>query len=118
MFDQAFLLQQKKKLEQRRQEILAALRGIAKPDALHHAPGDFNPNYPNYGSEEAENAQEFVQFESNVRAEANLERDLQNVVNALKKIENDTYGVCEKTGEMIPRERLEAFPEAQTRVGV
>lgn len=118
MFDQEFLNKQKEKLEQRRQQILSALQGVAKPDTSHHAPGDFNATYPNYGSEEAENAQEFVQFEQNIRVEADLERDLQNVTDALKKIENGTYGVCEKTGEMIPRERLEAFPEARTRVGV
>jgi RNA polymerase-binding transcription factor DksA len=29
---------------------------------------------------------------------------------ALKRIEKDTYGVCELTGKPIPRQRLEAIP--------
>src|SRR5690349_25055897 len=29
---------------------------------------------------------------------------------ALKRIEKDTYGVCESTGKQIPRTRLDAIP--------
>jgi DnaK suppressor protein len=31
---------------------------------------------------------------------------------ALQKIEEGTYGICDATGEPIPRGRLEAVPEA------
>jgi len=34
------------------------------------------------------------------------------VERALQKIEDGTYGVCEDTGESIPKGRLEAVPEA------
>jgi len=37
---------------------------------------------------------------------------LQRVERALKKIDDGTYGVSDLSGEMIPRERLEAVPEA------
>lgn len=43
-----------------------------------------------------------------VRATAPLER----VDRALKKIEEGSYGLSERSGKPIPRERLEAVPEA------
>jgi DnaK suppressor protein len=39
-------------------------------------------------------------------------RRLALIQRALKKIEGGTYGVCDETGEPIPRGRLEAAPEA------
>ncbi|WP_456391621.1 TraR/DksA family transcriptional regulator [Nitratifractor sp.] len=43
-----------------------------------------------------------------------LKRQLAEVENALKKIEEGSYGICEKTGKPIPVERLEAYPAART----
>lgn len=37
---------------------------------------------------------------------------IQNLKNALIRIENKTYGICRETGELIPRERLLAVPHA------
>lgn len=39
-------------------------------------------------------------------------RRLEYVDRALEKIEEGTYGVCDDTGEPIPKGRLEAVPEA------
>ena len=41
---------------------------------------------------------------------------LENVERALQKIEEGSYGICDDTGEEIPRGRLEAMPEAVTTV--
>lgn len=38
---------------------------------------------------------------------------LKKINDALKKIENDTYGVCEDCNELIEEKRLEAIPYAQ-----
>ena len=35
-----------------------------------------------------------------------------NLQNALLRIENKTYGICRKTGKLIPKERLRAVPHA------
>lgn len=35
------------------------------------------------------------------------------VLDALEKIDSETYGVCERTGEPISRKRLEAIPWAR-----
>ena len=37
---------------------------------------------------------------------------IQNLQAALIRIENKTYGVCRKTGNLIPKERLRAVPHA------
>lgn len=43
-----------------------------------------------------------------------LEQELKDVEDALKKIAEGTYGFDEKTGEAIPKARLEAYPAART----
>jgi len=44
------------------------------------------------------------------------EEQLQNIDDALAKIENGTYGKSEKSGKSIPIERLEALPTARNLV--
>ena len=41
---------------------------------------------------------------------------IQNLENALIRIENKTYGVCRVTGKLIPKERLRAVPHATLSV--
>jgi len=38
---------------------------------------------------------------------------LMEIVDALGRIENDTYGICEANNELIPKARLEAIPWAR-----
>jgi 16S rRNA (guanine(527)-N(7))-methyltransferase RsmG/RNA polymerase-binding protein DksA len=45
-----------------------------------------------------------------------LQGRLEEVEAALKRIEEGSYGICEKTGRPIPVERLEAYPAARTVV--
>ncbi len=53
-------------------------------------------------------------FEENTAILKQLEIRYNEIVSALKKIENGTYGKCEKGEEIIERERLEANPAART----
>jgi DnaK suppressor protein len=65
---------------------------------------------------------EAVEFEDDAQRLDALERDgnlvvrdvqrLERVDRALKKIQEGTYGVSDVSGQPIPRERLEAIPEA------
>ena len=41
---------------------------------------------------------------------------IQNLENALIRIENKTYGICRVTGKLIPKERLRLVPHATTTV--
>ncbi len=43
-----------------------------------------------------------------------LKQELQDVEDALKRIAEGSYGFDEKTGEPIPKARLEAYPAART----
>ncbi len=62
------------------------------------------------------------EFEDDAQKLATLELDgnlivrdvarLERVDRALKKIEEGTYGASDKSGKLIPRERLEAIPES------
>lgn len=59
-------------------------------------------------------ADEIEQYEQNTAILKELETELVEVKAALKRIEDGKYGICEKTGEQIPLERLEAYPAART----
>ncbi|HEY2399550.1 MAG TPA: hypothetical protein VGI23_04300 [Steroidobacteraceae bacterium] len=62
------------------------------------------------------------EFEDDAQKLATLELDgnlvvrdvarLERVDRALKKIEEGTYGASDQSGQLIPRERLEAVPES------
>ncbi|MCX6701882.1 MAG: TraR/DksA C4-type zinc finger protein [Candidatus Zambryskibacteria bacterium] len=65
-------------------------------------------------ADEFDVADDLEQFENN-KAELNeLEIQLNNVKNAIKKIEDGKYGLCEVCGKPIELDRLEANPSAKT----
>ncbi len=43
---------------------------------------------------------------------------LRQINRALEKIEDDTYGICDVSGEEIPKKRLDAVPYATMTVAV
>jgi DnaK suppressor protein len=49
---------------------------------------------------------------------AQLRAKLAEVEAALARIESGSYGVCEETGKLIPKERLSANPTARTLVNI
>lgn len=108
--DAAFLEAQKKLLEERKAQLMREL----KIDGVRniHADNEYDAVFPDYGEKEDENAAEVAAFEENLSMEKNLEVSLFNVHKALKKIEDGSYGLCEKCGRMIDPARLQAFPSA------
>ena len=54
--------------------------------------------------------------EENSQLAARQYKYIQNLENALVRIENKTYGVCRITGKLIPKERLRAVPHATLSV--
>jgi RNA polymerase-binding transcription factor DksA len=80
--------------------------------------GEFETRYPDdIGDRSDENATEVEEYADKLGLEQNLETQLKDVVHALDKMEQGTYGVCEKTGQEIPYERLAVYPAARTVVG-
>ena len=70
------------------------------------------PKYPDFGSNEDDNAAEVAAYETNIAEDHDLEQKLQLVMAALKRIASGSYGICGVGGEEISEARLEAVPEA------
>jgi DnaK suppressor protein len=65
-----------------------------------------------YDNHLADTATETYDRELDYTLEENSEHLLGEIEAALKRIEDDTYGVCSNCGKPIPEERLEALPWA------
>jgi DnaK suppressor protein len=104
--DRAFVESQRQRLLSLRTTLLAAVQAAEseEDDVKTQRTGD--------ALELEEDAQGLDALERDgnlvVRDVARLER----VNRALKKIEESTYGLSDQSGKPIPRERLEAVPEA------
>jgi len=80
---------------------------------------DWNTRYPNFNKssggekgaeEEADEVEEYITL---LPIEHSLELRLRDINIALKKIENGSYGKCERCGKDIKLERLKVSPEAR-----
>ncbi|MFA6466698.1 MAG: TraR/DksA C4-type zinc finger protein [Patescibacteria group bacterium] len=103
-----FVEERKVALEKRREELKKELNSSA--DQI--AENDYDAKFIDLGEKDDENAAEVAMFEKNLSMEKTLEVSLYNVNRALKKIEDGTYGICEKCQNPIAPERLNAFPSA------
>jgi len=65
-------------------------------------------------AEDGEVADSIETLDNNNAIVLELENQLRDIKDALEKIENGTYGVCEISGEPIEIDRLEANPSART----
>ncbi|QOY34393.1 TraR/DksA C4-type zinc finger protein [Anaerobacillus isosaccharinicus] len=45
-----------------------------------------------------------------------INQEYEDVIAALERIENGTYGICEASGQKIPMDRLQALPTARTTI--
>ncbi len=89
------------------------LARMAKPTDVA---GEYETRFENLGTDADENATEVETYVGNVAVEDTLETELKEVNDALSKMEAGTYGLCEKTGQPIPTERLDVYPAARTLV--
>ncbi len=103
----------KEALEKEKRLLEQELSGIAAKDP--RVAGDWDslhPRVPEGNEEEA--ADEVEEYEERTLVEQTLETKLKEVVLALARITNNTYGACEKCGAQIQKERLLAVPSART----
>lgn len=63
-----------------------------------------------------EDGSETLSREEVAQLASRQEKFIQNLQNALIRIENKTYGVCRITGKLIPKERLRLVPHATMSV--
>jgi RNA polymerase-binding transcription factor DksA len=107
----------KKLLEEEKRELEQSLEevGFRNPDN----PEDWMPKPDELNvleTDENEVGDKFEEFENNTAVLKQLEIRYNEVKDALTRIAEGTYGICEKTGEQIPEERLDVNPAARTIV--
>ncbi len=105
---QAKLIKEKKLLEDE-------LESVGRKDLGEQTNWDATPGKIEIdAADENEIADKFEELEENESILHHLEPQLKDVNDALDKIKNNTYGICEISGEPIEIERLEANPSART----
>jgi len=109
-YSKQFLEEKKRDLEERKEKLINQLKSFASQDPKQA--NNFNSDFPQYGDDEDENVAEVAAFEGNLHLEETLETSLEMINKAFKKIEEGTYGICEKCGSQIGAERLNAMPTA------
>jgi len=108
--EQSFIDEMKQLLEVRKAELEAQLKDVGRRSG-HDAHG-FEPDFPQYGDKEDENASEVATFSDNLSLERTLEGALGDVQAALVRIEGGKYGQCRYCGQDIDPRRLRARPES------
>jgi DnaK suppressor protein len=103
---QEFIEGQKQRLIDLRHELVGVRDRLAEDERGLEGGDDFAE------TDTGDMSQSIFDREMDASVEEGIERRLGDVERALQKVEEGTYGVCDDTGEEIPRGRLEAVPEA------
>lgn len=105
--DAGFVEEQKRRLLEIKAELERISEGMERDqrdraedqdDQTEHDSGDLS--------------QQIFTREMDATIEGQTDRRLQDVDRALEKVEEGSYGICDDTGEEVPKGRLEAMPEA------
>ena len=123
MLDQKTLEELKTALLKERDLLVGELKTIATPDP--HLKDDWNIKHEEWGEgqitskEELEAGESVNESDEDMKNKAlsdHLELRLRDINNALKRMEDGTYGMCEICKEHILLERLKANPAATTDI--
>lgn len=110
--DKKVIEEMKELLLKEKESLEKSLSRIARP--VDKKEGDYETNFEEIGTDKDDNATEVDQYAGNVSVETSLEKQLQEVLDALNRIEAGTYGTCENCRKEIDVERLRANPSART----
>ena len=64
-----------------------------------------------------EDAESFAAREQMSQMATRQQQYIKHLKDALKRIENKSYGICRETGKLISKERLRAVPHATLSIG-
>jgi DnaK suppressor protein len=105
--DKEFVEKQRERLQGLRDELARMVEGLEEDQQDRaESEGDMTEN------DSGDMSQSLFTREMDATVEQTMEKRLESVDRALQKVEEGTYGICDDTGEPIPRGRLEAMPEA------
>lgn len=112
--EKAFLKKIEKKLKEKKERIKELLAKIAK-----QTDHKWEVIFPKFNGGESgsgileKGADEVEEFVSLIPLKESLEKKLNEISEALKKIKKGKYGICEKCKKEIEKERLEISPETK-----
>ncbi len=106
----------KARIEQELVEVIEELKHVGRVNPDN--PLDWEPLPDDVSSEERTDPNEIADkiegFETNTAVLKQLEIRFNELKDALTRIEKETYGICEISGEPIEDDRLDANPAART----
>jgi RNA polymerase-binding transcription factor DksA len=108
----AFLKKAKQRLVELRDVYLNAAEGVTNEN-LRNA----DSNESAFGMHQADAGSDAYDRDFALSLLAKEQDAIYEINEALKRIEQGTYGICEMSGELIPEERLEALPFTRFTVG-
>jgi DnaK suppressor protein len=111
--DTPFLLKQKDRLLQLRDNILDSMNGVAKDTLRARAEGS---EASAFGMHQADAGSDAYDRDFALSLLSQEQDALYEIEEALKRLESGTYGVCEMSGKSIAHARLEAIPFARYTV--
>lgn len=112
LIDKKVLTEIKEDLISRKKQILDNLADISQND--NHEADGVGAKFPEYGDKADENAQEISDYTTNSATERVLEKTLEDIDGALKRIEDGSYGICKYCQQSISPKRLKARPVASS----
>ena len=110
--DKKFIEQIKEQLLAEKERLEGQLAKFAAPNPSN--PDDYETKFPEIGSEEEENALEIAEYSKDLTLERTFEQELQDVKNALERIEKGDYGICKYCKKPIEEKRLLARPTSSS----
>jgi DnaK suppressor protein len=108
-----FLKQQRERLQLLRDTMLDSMAGVAK-DTLRSRPEGSEASA--FGMHQADAGSDAYDKDFALSLLSQEQDALYEIEEAIKRIDNGTYGVCEMSGKAIPAARLEALPFARLTV--
>ncbi|MEI8233573.1 MAG: TraR/DksA C4-type zinc finger protein [Verrucomicrobiota bacterium] len=108
-----FLKKQKARLLALRDGMLDSMAGVAKDNLRSRAEGN---EASAFGMHQADAGSDAYDRDFALSLLSQEQDALYEIEEALKRIDNGTYGICEMSGKPIPHPRLEAIPFARCTV--
>ena len=111
-FSKKELNEYKEKLFNLKDDVLNQIRDISK-DTLMKTQKDISGDISGYSLHMADVATDNYERDFNIGIVSNEKKMVVEIEEALKRIEDKTYGICEECDKPILKDRLEAIPYAK-----
>lgn len=95
-----------------RQRIIAEREGLISSNEALEEENQAEPSDFGVSNHSADDASDVTSRERNLALMSNNQDLLAQIDQALERLDNGTYGTCERCGKQINNERLEALPYA------